>query len=61
MQIDIHQVIDWIALPLLGVVAYFARLTLENDKRLAVMEAHFQSMEEKLDEIRDDVKELMDR
>lgn len=61
MQIDPHQMLDWVALPLMGVVAYFAKLTLETDKRLAVMEAHFKSMEDKLDEIRSDVKELMDR
>lgn len=45
----------------MGVVGYFAKLTIDNDRRLAVMEAHFDSMEDKLDEIRDDVKELKDR
>lgn len=61
MQIDSIRLLDWLVVPLLGIVGYFAKMTLETDKRLAVMEAHFTSMEEKLDEIRDDVRELKSR
>ena len=61
MQLDIHHLLDWLAVPILGVVGYFAKLTIDNDRRIAVMEAHLTSMEEKLDEIRTDVKELKDR
>lgn len=51
----LHNVADWFAAPVLAVAAYFAKLTLDTDKRTAVLESRLEHMDAKLDEIREDV------